>query len=327
MPPFRESPPAVRTVLALWLAAGALVLSGLCAACAFLVGGCAWPWVALGAAAVALGLYRALAGAVARPLAGLLADAERARAGHAAAEPARVAGGGLRETERIAAILNRMGHDHYESRRRLEEKADLANAALVATVEQLQQRSAELNQRTVELEGALATIERIATTDSLTGLHNRRHFDERLAEMLARARRHDEPTAMILIDVDKFKEINDSLGHGAGDAVLAGLGALFKSRARASDVSARLGGDEFAFILPRTGADEARALAENLLARVVAHEFRYGETRIPVTLSIGVCHYLHVPREAATVYKAADDALYQAKRGGRNQVAILSFPE
>lgn len=323
LPP-RVSRHSVRVVLARWLTGALAIQAGVLATLDALFGWGALSWIVLAAIVTGYALYFGLAKTAAAPLSGLLADAEHARYGHSAAEPFRVSGGGLEEADRVAVIFNDMGHDYFESRRQLQEAANLANAALVSTVEQLQTRTAELNQKTVELERALETINQIATTDSLTGLNNRRYFDGRLAEIFARAQRYEEPTALILIDVDKFKEINDTLGHDAGDAVLADLGGIIKSRTRASDVSARLGGDEFVFVLPRTGADEAYALAEDLLARVVEHEFLYGNTRIPVTLSIGVSHYLHVPRAAEAIYKAADDALYQAKRGGRNRVAMLS---
>lgn len=272
-----------------------------------------------------VGFYRVLAKAVADPVERLVREVGTVRAGHEAAEPAWLEMDGRDEVGRLAATINDMNHSFFEARQRLQEKVNGANAALVSTVEQLQQRSSELNQRTAELEGALETISQLATTDSLTGLPNRRLFDERLEETLARARRFDEPLCLIMLDVDKFKAINDTLGHGAGDVVLSDLGRIIGSRTRSSDVSARLGGDEFAFILPKTERSEAAALAEDLLERVHTHDFRYQDQAIPVTLSIGVAHFFFPPALSHVLYKAADDALYEAKRGGRNRVAALSW--
>lgn len=271
------------------------------------------------------GLYRALAKAVAEPVERLLKEVDAARSGHEAAEPSWLEMDGRDEMGRLAAMVNDMNHSFYEARQRLQEKVNGANDALVSTVGQLQQRSSELNLRTEELEGALETISQLATTDSLTGLPNRRHFDERLEDALARARRFDEPLCLIMLDVDKFKTINDTLGHGAGDAVLSGLGRIIQSRTRSSDVSARLGGDEFAFILNKADLKEAEALAVDLLERVQTHDFRYQGQAIPVTLSIGVAHFVFPPVQSHILYKAADDALYEAKRGGRNRVAAISL--
>lgn len=240
--------------------------------------------------------------------------------------PVKLKGCGGGEVGEIACIVNQLNSNVYEVREQLQEKVSLANAALVSTVEQLQLRTAELNQRTAELEQALETISRLATTDSLTELPNRRYFEERVEESFARACRFDEPLCMVMFDVDKFKQINDTLGHAAGDVVLRELGGVLKSRARASDVVARLGGDEFALLLLKTSRDEAKIFAENLLAKVVVYEFRYGDHVIPVTLSIGVAHFTHTPQKIEVLYKAADDALYQAKQRGRNQVATFGVP-
>jgi diguanylate cyclase (GGDEF)-like protein len=156
-------------------------------------------------------------------------------------------------------------------------------------------------------------------------VHNRRYFDEQLRNTLARARRFDQPIAMILFDIDKFKYINDTLGHAAGDMVLEALAGLAKARARASDVFARLGGDEFVFILEKTSLKEAKKLGDDLLALVTAYPFSYGMHAIPVTLSIGIAEFPHPPREWEAFYKATDDALYEAKRNGKNQVVAYSF--
>ncbi len=232
---------------------------------------------------------------------------------------------GYPELREVTEILNNVSKRKFEIKRQMEEQVNLANAALVSTVGQLQLRTAELKERSGELEVALEEIKRIATTDSLTGLNNRRFFDERLGNAMARAQRSRQPISMILLDVDKFKQINDTLGHAAGDAVLEHLAYLIKARTRASDVSARLGGDEFAFIMENTRLPEARKLGTDLLASVVSHEFAYQAHTIPITLSIGIAHFEQTPRDAEVMYKVADDALYDAKRGGRNQVAAYSF--
>lgn len=270
-------------------------------------------------------LYWSISTSLVAPVNRLLSGLRELRASRATA-PGELKGNGGGEIGEIAVIVSQLNRDVFEVREQLQEKVSLANAALLSTVEQLQQRTVELNQRTVELEQALETISRLATTDSLTELPNRRYFEERVEESFARACRFDEPLCMVMFDVDKFKQINDTLGHAAGDVVLRELGGVLKSRARASDVVARLGGDEFALLLLKTSREEAKTFAENLLAKVVAYEFRYGDHVIPVTLSIGVAHFTHTPQKIEALYKAADDALYQAKQRGRNQVATFGAP-
>ena len=179
---------------------------------------------------------------------------------------------GYAELREVTEILNTMSRRVFDVKQQMEDKVNHANAALVSTVGQLQARTAELRERTQELEVALDANKRLATTDSLTGLHNRRYFDERLGNALARLQRSNQPISMILFDIDKFKHINDTLGHAAGDAVLENLARLIKARTRASDVFARLGGDEFAFIMENTNLPEAKKLGDDLLASVVAHQ-------------------------------------------------------
>lgn len=270
-------------------------------------------------------LYWGVTTSLIEPVTQLLSGMRELRASRATA-PIELKGSGGGEIGEIADIVNQLNSNVYEVRERLQEKVNLANAALVSTVEQLQQRTVELNQRTAELEQALEIISRLATTDSLTEMPNRRYFEERVQESFARACRFGESLCMVMFDVDRFKQINDTLGHAAGDVVLRELGGVLKSRVRASDVVARLGGDEFALLLLKTSRDEAKTFAENLLAKVVAYEFRYEDHVIPVTLSIGVAHFIHPPQKIDVLYKTADDALYQAKQRGRNQVATFCVP-
>lgn len=222
------------------------------------------------------------------------------------------------EIGELAAIFNSMNDKVHEYQQRLKEKYILADSALMATNEQLKARTAEL-------EKTLALVEQLATTDSLTGLRNRRYFDDYLATTFLRAVRFKEPLCMILLDVDHFKQINDQHGHAVGDAVLQGLGKLIMERTRETDACARFGGDEFALLLYRTGDTEALALAQALLRKVHEHAFMAGEARLPVTLSLGVARLSPEIHSVEALYGAADQALYEAKRRGRNRAVVYPF--
>lgn len=166
----------------------------------------------------------------------------------------------------------------------------------------------------VELETANAALLERSLKDKLTGLGNRAAFDERLAEEVYRALRFELPLSMLLLDVDHFKQYNDSFGHPAGDTALQKVGAAL-SDLRPSDFLARIGGEEFAVILPATGGEVATITAERLRQRVEASRFEHRA----VTVSIGVAT-LRAEGTPTLLVDTADRALYAAKRGGRNRV-------
>jgi len=155
-----------------------------------------------------------------------------------------------------------------------------------------------------------------AITDPLTGAFNRRHMEARLAEAPEVLRRHGSPSALLLIDVDHFKRVNDELGHKAGDGVLKGLVSVVRSRSRAVDVLFRMGGEEFVLLLPGTTEAEAAAVAEDIRGAVE----EVGLAARPVTVSIGVAG-LEPGDSAESWIRVADAAMYAAKEAGRNQVA------
>lgn len=156
--------------------------------------------------------------------------------------------------------------------------------------------------------------------DPLTGLPNRRYFKECFGGALALARRHRHDTAVMMVDVDHFKQLNDTQGHAVGDRVLMHLATALQEDLRQSDLPARLGGEEFGILLPETGLQEAVKIAERVRRRVVERPPRVQGIRLPVTVSIGVAAVRgHVDPEV--LLERADRALYQAKQQGRNRVA------
>lgn len=163
-------------------------------------------------------------------------------------------------------------------------------------------------------------LRRLATTDVLTGLVNRRHFFERAEQELARVRRYGEPAALILLDADHFKRINDTWGHGAGDEVLRRLAAVLREVPRITDLAGRLGGEEFGVLLPATDLEAARVLAERLREAMLAQALEIDGETVRFSASFGVT-VLHPEDDSFdTALARADAALYAAKFAGRNRV-------
>lgn len=196
----------------------------------------------------------------------------------------------------------------------------LFGGLLIAYIVSLNRR---LRLSLAQLEAANAGLAELSTTDALTGLFNRRHFDAALDRELARAARHTQAIALLMIDVDEFKKYNDALGHPAGDACLRRIADILRNNAqRASEFAARIGGEEFAIVAGGLTPDEALALAERIRQEVadagIAHPSRDDGQ---VSISIGVSCALpeQLPLTAQALIAGADAALYQAKREGRNR--------
>ncbi len=167
-------------------------------------------------------------------------------------------------------------------------------------------------------------LEHLILTDPLTKLPNRRAYDEGFEVELERARRLGKPVALLLLDLDEFKKVNDGFGHLAGDHVLKEVANVIKASARACDIPARFGREEFVLILPHTDLDGAVIAAERLRQNVESAKIEFDGTLFNITVSIGVT-LVENPEElraAVLALRRADDAMYEAKDAGRNQVKI-----
>ncbi|MGH7265012.1 MAG: sensor domain-containing diguanylate cyclase, partial [Candidatus Rokuibacteriota bacterium] len=163
-------------------------------------------------------------------------------------------------------------------------------------------------------------LRELSVTDGLTGLYNHKHLLETLATEVARCRRLKHPFSILMIDLDHFKEYNDTYGHLAGDAVLSRISALFKASIRNIDYAARYGGEEFCLLLPEVGIDGAMRAAERLRLRVAGEKFGPEDQPASVTISIGVAEFPEHGEGPEMLIASADAALYDAKRRGRNRV-------
>jgi two-component system, cell cycle response regulator len=179
----------------------------------------------------------------------------------------------------------------------------------------------------LEAEAARQIFE-MGVRDGLTGMHNRRFFDERMRNEFAFANRHGTPLCVIACDIDHFKRVNDTLGHQAGDAVLKHIAQLLQDAVRTEDVVARCGGEEFAVIARGIEIGGAIAFAERIRKLVEGARFMWQGARVPVTVSIGIAHNRAGPRFAdqAALLAAADAAMYEAKRLGRNRTKLAGSP-
>lgn len=232
--------------------------------------------------------------------------------------------GALRAMAQDALSIDAQGQPVQIALRRGSLEVERLSHALHGMTQRLLRSNAELEQRvqqrTAELEHANAALERLAHLDPLTGLLNRRGFDERLRAVLAGARRRGAPLSLLTLDADHFKRVNDRFGHEAGDQVLCAIAATLKSRLREADLVARVGGEEFVAVLVDTGSLGAAHVAEALVAAVAM-------TPMPavgsITISCGAAELQgDEPIEAAL--RRADAALYEAKQTGRNRYVVAA---
>ncbi len=211
---------------------------------------------------------------------------------------------------------------------------DMAES-LVAHTDNLQQlvhqRTTELATRNEELKVLMAQIEEanrrladMVRTDPLTGLFNRRHLEESLAHHCTLALRSGAPLSFAMLDVDFFKNYNDTNGHPAGDEVLRILAAILQRRLRRTDIPCRYGGEEFAILLPDTPGDKALLVAEYLRKLIASTSFPFGSIQPggTLTVSIGVSSLAGGDKAAGQLVREADEALYRAKAAGRNRVIL-----
>lgn len=217
------------------------------------------------------------------------------------------------------------------------EKSQKAQAELLVLQEEnqeklesrVQERTLELNIALQELEEANRELEEKNTLDELTGLFNRRYYDQKIVAEFRRSRRNLTPLSIVVVDVDHFKNVNDTYGHTIGDKCLVWVAAkIKKALGRVTDLGCRYGGEEFCLILPETDTKGAVSLAEALRSLIATEIFVYEDKKIPITISCGVSTYSQQPNTTPEdIFTAADKALYLAKQNGRNQTQTKELTE
>ena len=206
----------------------------------------------------------------------------------------------------LTGVMRNRTARRLEAERAMRERAEAANRELLVLRAELVRHAQEL--------------ERLATTDDLTGLCNRRHFLALAEEERRRCVREQRPLAMLIFDIDLFKSVNDSFGHDAGDAVIRHVADICRGEMERSGILACIGGEEFVLLLADTTGEQAAARAEAMRRRLEATPFEIDGLDLRVTISIGVSEADAETESIADMMKRADQALYQAKHSGRNRV-------
>lgn len=214
----------------------------------------------------------------------------------------------------LALKFNELGADLNAANKKLQSKIESADSRLQDTNTQLMKQQEELKNINEELR-------QMSITDALTGLYNRRHFEDLISNELNISLRHGDANSLILIDIDFFKKINDKFGHFSGDIVLKVVADTLKECVRKTDVLCRIGGEEFAVLCKRANKDAVEIVAEKLRSRIENRDINLGDRTINVTISLGAAT---IPDEKKTnsvdaFYRYADTALYSSKENGRNK--------
>jgi diguanylate cyclase (GGDEF)-like protein len=170
-----------------------------------------------------------------------------------------------------------------------------------------------------------SSVKNMAIYDTLTGLYNRRYFEERLGVEAQKSFYSGTPISLVMVDIDFFKKVNDTFGHTEGDQVLCKISSLLKTSVRKKDTVARYGGEEFILILPEAALEQSFVIAERIRQLVENTLFEVGKAQINLTLSMGISNFpSHRAKSKEELIKMADQALYDAKREGRNKVCIFT---
>lgn len=243
----------------------------------------------------------------------------------------RLVGGRLSGLAKAAGAL---GEGNLDVRAKVEGKDEIAELGesfnAMAKAIQLYTDDLEhiIDERTDELQQANKRLEQLATTDQLTGVWNRRYFDDAARRALEVARRNERPLCIALVDTDKFKSINDTWGHPVGDEVLKAVAKVLQDNSRDADLVARVGGEEFAILMPEVGLSLAGEATERLRAaleeEVCNRVTILGDRK--VTASFGVAAFEKAEDRLEDLLSAADEAMYKSKSGGRNRVTLAAYP-
>jgi diguanylate cyclase (GGDEF)-like protein/PAS domain S-box-containing protein len=217
------------------------------------------------------------------------------------------------ENGTVARVIG--AHHNISAQKYIEEKGVLEMDSLQKVIDR---QTAELNKANKELSEKISLIEHSANTDRLTNIANRFHFDNKIKDEIARVKRFNEPLSIILFDLDKFKAVNDSLGHAEGDKILVRVANILSDNLREIDLPVRWGGDEFLVLLVNSSIQQALLVAEEL--RLLISEDHY-INKHGVTGSFGVASLIN-DETAENIVIRADKALYKAKKSGRNNVVI-----